>query len=104
MKSKTLTINGREIIVSALPLGAYATLLSKLNHLPEILNAIDGQEVDEILQNIPKLVSSALDDFLEIIAVGSTLTTKEVKETIPLIDASEIVLAIIEVNTLLQKK
>lgn len=94
MKVKT---DIRTITVEKLPLGKYAELLRAVQELPKHINSLGGLKNDEIIPKIPTIIANSLPDVIGIFTIATDLTAEEV-EKLGLDEATDVFLAIIEVN------
>ena len=85
------------------------TMRNIVNSLPNILEelGIEDQEeflnnlsVDDIVAIIPETIGIITDEIINLIAVGAELDKKYIEEKVGIDEATELVLAIIEVNKL----
>jgi len=99
------------ILVAKAPLGKYQQLTIALTglvkKLPEYLKSqgatdisqvIDGMDLVGIIEKIPELISFALDEILEIVAIGAGLEKQYLEEKVGLDELIMLVEAIFEVN------
>lgn len=96
MKVKT---DLRDVTVEKLPLREYAKLLDGVEFIPQAINDLSVVKSDDVLGYLPKLIGKAFPDFVNIVVIGSDLTSDEV-EQLDLGDFTEIIVAIYEVNNL----
>ena len=85
------------------------TMRNIVNSLPNILEelGIDDQEeflnnlsADDIVAIIPEALGIITDEIINLIAVGAELEKKYIEEKVGIDEATELILAIIEVNKL----
>jgi hypothetical protein len=96
-KTIEVKLDSRIIIVKKLPLGKYAELLKSIQELPKHIPQLSGKTTDEILKELPFLISVALPDIISIFVIATDLK-KEEAEDLGLDEAVKLALAIIEVN------
>jgi hypothetical protein len=97
MNSVVIIINEKSIPISKLPLRKYAEVLSAIEELPKALQLVSGKTQDEILQNLPLLISTCYPDISRLISIVTGLTSTEVDE-LGLDDFVKIVEAFLSVN------
>jgi hypothetical protein len=98
MKKITVQLgDNQEIVVSELPLIKYSELIKSLQVLPKKLSQLTGKDSNQIVEVLPLLISEALPDFVNIIAIATSLKPAEI-EALGLSAVTKIVEAIIEVN------
>ena len=85
------------------------TLRNIVNSLPTILEELDVEDKEEFLDNlstqdivaiIPEALGIVTEEIINLIAVGAELEKKYIEEKVGIDEATELVLAIIEVNKL----
>jgi len=85
------------------------TLRNIVNSLPTILDELGVEDKEEFLNNlsmqdmvaiIPEALGIITDEIINLIAIGADLEKKYVEEKVGIDEATELVLAIIEVNKL----
>lgn len=97
MKAKDIQLEDRVLVVRKLPLGRYAELLKALHNLPKHINGLDGLKNDQIIPKIPTILAESLPDVIAIFTIATDLKKEEV-EAMGLDEATDVFLAIIEVN------
>lgn len=97
MKAIDVKLEDRVLLVRKLPLGKYAELLKALKNLPKHINGLDGLKNEEILPKIPTIIAESLPDVVAIFTIATDLTAEEV-EAMGLEEATDVFMAIIEVN------
>ena len=97
MNQKQIVINEKLITVSKLPLKKYAELLGAFQELPKHFDLINGKTQEEIVMNLPSLISQCYPDIVRVLTIATTLTPEEV-DLMGLDDLAEVVTAILEVN------
>lgn len=97
MNEKVLTINGKQVTVSKLPLKRYAELFAAFQNLPKTIDLVSGKSQAEIVTNLPLLIQQCYPDVVSILTIASSLTPDDV-DSMGLDDFAEIVTAILEVN------
>lgn len=73
-----VNINGKDVVVKKLALKKYAELLAAFEELPKHLNLIQGKSQDEVLVNLPKLLSTCYPDIVRVIRISTDLTEEEI--------------------------
>lgn len=96
-KEITVKISDRSITVRKLPLSKYSELLAALETLPQQLADFDGKSNEELLANLPKIISVALPEVVKVIAVAAEMEPEEVDE-LSLDEVVDLMIAIVEVN------
>lgn len=96
MNQITVEVNGRQVTVSKLPLRRYAELLGAFEELPKHLGILEKSN-DEIVQNLPTLISTCYPDVVRVLKVATDLQDAEIDE-MGLDDFIKVVEAILEVN------
>jgi len=97
MKQIEVKIENRTLVVKKLPLGRYAELLKALQNLPKHINGLDGLSNDQIIPKIPTILAESLPDVIALFTIATDLKKEEVEE-MGLDEATDVFLAIIEVN------
>lgn len=97
MKQVEVKLDDRTLVVKKLPLGRYAELLKALHNLPKHINGLDGLSNDEIIPRIPTILAESLPDVIAIFTIATDLKKEEV-EAMGLDEATDVFMAIIEVN------
>lgn len=97
MKSKTIIVDEREIVISRLPIGKYSELLSKIERLPKHVGGLSDLSTDLLIEKLPFFLAVALPDVFNILAVATPLTKEELEE-LGLAEITEIVITVFEVN------
>jgi len=97
MKTKQITINGKPLTISELPLKKYVQVLKRLDNIPKALSKLEGLENDKLLELIPNLITEAYPDLVLIVSIATDLP-KEDDEELGLNDFTDIIVSLIEVN------
>lgn len=97
MKQVEVKLDNRTLVVRKLPLGKYAQLLKSLQNLPKHINGLDGLSNDEIIPKIPTILAESLPDVVAVFTIATDLKKEEVEE-LGLDEATDVFLAILEVN------
>lgn len=92
-----IQVNGKMIVVNKLPLKKYADLLASFQELPKNFALIDGKSNDEIIQNLPQIISKCYPDIVRVLKIATTLTDDEI-DNMGLDDLIEVLTAIVAVN------
>jgi hypothetical protein len=99
MKSITIKLSSKkEVIVTKLALGKYAQLLLALEELPKHLDTFSSASQNEIIAKLPAVIAASIKDFSKIIAISTDLSEEEILNELGLDDATQLVVAILEVN------
>ena len=100
MKSTTVNINGKEVIVKKLALGKYADLLKSLkgSKVMEDLVGMGDITTAKVATMIPELVANSLPEVIKILSIASDVSTKELTEEYGLAEAVKLLVTILEVN------
>ncbi len=96
--NKTIKLEHRELIVKKLPLGKYAELLKALEKLPLQFNSLSGLKNEQLIPKIPSLIGECFPDIVKLFTIATDLTPEECENTIGLSEATDVFMAIIEVN------
>lgn len=96
-KILTVKLDEKTIQVAKLPLGKYAELLAAIKELPKHISTLDGKSNEEILQNLPMIISQAFPDIVGILVIATQLTKDEI-EALGLDEVTRVLVAVIEVN------
>lgn len=80
MNEISIVINDKELVVKKLPLRKYAELLASLQELPKNVQLIKGKSGDEILQNLPELISVCYPDVVRILHIITDMPEEEINE------------------------
>jgi hypothetical protein len=96
--NKTIKLEHRELIVKKLPLGKYAELLKALEKLPLQFNSLSGLKNEQLIPKIPALIGECFPDIVRLFTIATDLTQEECENTIGLSEATDVFMAIIEVN------
>lgn len=97
---RTITIElekGKQVSISELPIGKYAELIKALKQLPKHIAGMDKLGVDQIFEKLPDVITEALPEFLDILAIATPLKKEEL-EQFGLKNITKLVLAVVEVN------
>ncbi len=97
MKQIEVKLEDKTIIVKKLPLGKYAELLKAVKELPKHIQGLDTLDNATIIAKLPDLLANAFPDVVSIITIATDLKKEEV-EAMGLDEATNVVLAIVEVN------
>ncbi len=117
-----VSVGGETIVVRKLPLGRVAQLAQLLDSLPDVITAVTGDDELVAMFNeamagkgeaqdfqalgkavvtvLPRLLATAQDFVVRLIAVGAELDRKWVEENVGLDEALELLVAIFTVNNL----
>lgn len=90
-------INGKNVVVRKLPLKKYAELLGAFEELPKHLDLVNGKSNDEILANIPQIISVCYPDVQRVVHVVTEMTNEEIDQ-MGLDDLIKIIEAALKVN------
>lgn len=97
MKQIEVKLDDRTLVVKKLPLGKYAELLKALHNLPKHINGLDGLSNEQILPRVPTILAESLPDVIAIFTIATDLKKEEV-EALGLDEATDVFMAIFEVN------
>jgi hypothetical protein len=98
MKSITIKINDKDVVVKKLPLGKYAEVISALDKLPQTLGSIDKVSTEKVLSLLPKMISESFPELVRILSIASDVPEKELTDEYGLDDITVLLKAIFEVN------
>jgi hypothetical protein len=90
-----LKLNNKDYTIKKLPLGKYAELLEKLDELPEEITTLNE---NELVKALPRLIGKFYPRLLEILSLASNIDSKTLSEEMGLVEATEIIKAIFQVN------
>lgn len=97
MKTQTVKLETKELVVKQLPLKKYAKLIGAFEKLPAQLSGLENLSNDDILPKLPQLIAKSFPDVVNVFVVATELTREEVDE-LSLDEAIDVFIAIIEVN------
>ena len=97
MKSKLVKLENKEVEVKKLPLGKYADLLKALKQLPTHLHGLSGLTNAEIFPKLPEIIADSLPDVIKILVIATDLKKEDIEE-MGLDEATDLFIAVIEVN------
>lgn len=99
MKSKTIKIENKEVVVKELPFIEYAEVIKAIQKLPESLEIFTKLKKDNPFESLPLIAGNALPDLIRIISIYVALPYDEVK-TWGIAKVTKALTAIYEVNDL----
>jgi len=104
-KSKTIKINGKDVVLKKLPLGKYAAILGALKKLPEKLGQFGEISNKKVIQSLPSMISDSLPELLQVLSIASDIPVEELETEYGLDDVTVLLQGIFEVNdfTLVKK-
>lgn len=97
MKNISVKLDEKTIVVKKLPLRKYVDLLKVLNKLPEQLSSFTDLPKDEVFAKLPALIADFLPEVVSMLTIATDLTKDEIDE-MGLIEVTDVVVAVIEVN------
>lgn len=97
-KSKTITINGKDIVLKKLPLGKYAAILKAMKKLPEKLGKFGEISNEKVIALLPSMISDSLPELLQILSIASDIPVKELEDDYGLDDVTLLLQGIFDVN------
>jgi hypothetical protein len=97
MKSITVKLEDKEVIINQLPLGKFADVMRSVKQLPVHFNSLSGVSNDEALARMPVIVADCLPEVIDILAVATNLKKEEIAE-LSFYDVVSLVMAVYEVN------
>ena len=97
-KSKTITINGKKVVLKKLALGKYAAILKALKKLPEKLGQLGEISNEKIIALLPSMISDSLPELLQVLSIASDIPVEELEKEYGLDDATVLLQGIFEVN------
>ena len=98
MKSITVKINDKTVVIKKLPLGRFAKVLAALDKLPGYLSSFDELSVEKIILELPEMISGAFPELLEVLSIASGVPREELDEEYGLDDVTFLLKGIFEVN------
>lgn len=113
-KSKTITINEKEVEIKKIPIGKFADLMMVIDKLPntvmDILSQDGVKDINnlsnaEMLGKIPKLLAKSQDEVFNLVSVASGVPKKEFKEMDPeeFLDVLETLIEVNNIQTLIDR-
>jgi len=97
-QTKTIIINGKEVIIKKLVLGKYALIMKALKKLPEKLGSFGEISNEKIITALPSMIADSLPEIIEILSIATDVPAKELEDTYGLDDVTEVIKAIFEIN------
>ena len=98
MKTLTIKINDKEVIIKKLALGRYAEVLGALDKLPEKLGGFDALTPEKVMAALPKMISESFPELVQIVSIASGIPENELAEEYGLDDTTILLKGIFEVN------
>lgn len=98
MKSITVKINNKDIVIKKLPLGKYAEVLNAFDKLPSKIGSFDKLSQDKIISILPKLISESFPELIKIISIASDVSEEELTNEYGLDDVTLLIKGIFDVN------
>jgi hypothetical protein len=96
---KSVEVDG--FTVHKLKMSEYAQVFDKLQKLPELIGGLDLESPNAMLAALPRLVSTALPEVMEVLAVATHKSVEEIDETMPPKTAIKCLKAMLEINDFL---
>lgn len=100
MKNKQeISLNSLDevVIVEPIPLGKYPELLRSIEKLPQHLSDFGSMSEDQIVAKLPNIIAESYSDVSKLLSIVTNLSEDQISR-LSLDEATDIVLAIIEVN------
>jgi hypothetical protein len=97
MSQIDLVINDKLVVIKKLPLKKYADLLAAFKELPQHFDLFEGKSTDEIVQNLPIIITTAYPDAVRIIQIATDMNEEDI-EAMGLDDLVQIIEALMKVN------
>lgn len=96
---KSVEVDG--FTVYKLKMSEYAQVFDKLQKVPELIGGLDLDSPNAMLAALPKLVSTALPEVMEVLAVATRKPVEELDETMQPKTAIRCLKAMLEINDFL---
>lgn len=96
---KSVEVDG--FTIYKLKMSEYAQAFDKLQKMPELIGGLDLESPSAMLAALPKLVSTALPEVMEVLAVATRKPVKEIDETMEPKTAIKCLKAMLEINDFL---
>ena len=97
---KTITVNGKKVVIKKLVLGKYADMLGCINEIPKILGDIKDVNEDKVVEKLPQMIRLAFDELISMLSIASGVSVKELTQEYDLEDTTLLLKTILEVNSL----
>lgn len=105
---KTVTVNEKKYVIKKMALGRYGKLLEALDKLPpevaKELSSVDTNNSESILSKLPMLIGKSWESLLDVISIASGIEKEVLSEECDLLDGTNIVKTIFELNDFLAVK
>jgi len=103
MKKQKIVIDGKEVVIKAVPLGTILDALDIVEKLPDTIERLDlGNETNNT-RVIIKLIKESKDDMFQLIAMLSGLD-KEVVSQLGIRDSMNLIKVLLEINEVAELK
>ena len=96
---KSVIVDG--FTVHNLKMSEYAQVFDKLQNLPALIGGLNLESSASMLAALPKLVSTALPEVMEVLAVATRTSKEEIDETMSPKTAVKCLKAMLEINDFL---
>lgn len=96
---KSVTVDG--FTIYKLKMSEYAQVFDKLQKVPELIGGLDLESPNAMLAALPKLVSVALPEVMEVLAIATRKSVEEIDETMEPKTAIKCLKAMLEINDFL---
>lgn len=96
---KSVEVDG--FTIYKLKMSEYAQVFDKLQKVPELIGGLDLDSPNAMLAALPKLVSTALPEVMEVLAVATRKPVEEIDETMEPKTAIKCLKAMLEINDFL---
>jgi hypothetical protein len=103
-KSKTITINEKEVTIKKMAIGQTAKLMLAIENLPALvlnnfsLDEAQKMTIDSLLVKLPHIVANFQDDFLKVLEVASGIKKTEMEKEYGYEELVDVLTAVLEVN------
>ena len=97
MKTITVKLDEKPVIISKLPIGRYAELIKVAKALPRHLSGMDKMDNEAIFAKLPEIITDALPEFIEMLAIATPLKKEEIEE-LGFAEIVKLVVGVMEVN------
>jgi hypothetical protein len=102
-KSKTITINGNEVVIKKMAIAQTAKLMLAVENLPKLvtnnfsLDEAQKMTIDSLLVKLPHLLANFQDDLFKIVEVASGIKKKDIEE-LDYEEFLDVITAVLELN------
>lgn len=98
MKEITVILDEKPLVIKRLPLGKYVELLKSIKELPKHFGELNNKSNEEILKNLPTLISQCMPDIIALVHVSTGIDSEYIEKEMGIDELIDVVGAIFEVN------